>query len=305
MNLKTKTAYGLIFLMLILSVFVSGCLTGSSGNESNLSNTTDGEGVVAVATYYIPDLNEEKVSDAAVLDTLVKTIHQFDIIAVQGIEDPDEKAMETLMKAVNNGTDENKNPYYYRYNLSGPTGPDSEQYAFIYNRDVVYPASIPRTYTEPHGDTFENNPYMLVFRAHEGTGDILFVNVHISENNTAEEINELATLVDDVKKVYAGQTNITILGNFNADEPYYNNSSASSPLKSDEFYWAATDEDKSTADGKAYDKIVITQTVNSHFIGLKGVYNITEEYNLTIEQTKAVSSHYPVYAEFWRFAPKS
>lgn len=304
MGMKSKTFCGLILLILLASVFLSGCLTVPAKESSHTRNDA-GEGVVVVATYYIEDFNEKKVSDPEILETLVKTVHNFDVVAVQGIDDPNGTAMDKLVTALNNGTDENGKAYYYQYNLSTPIGPsgEQEQYAFIYNRNVVYPASIPRIYSEPHGDVFKWEPYMLVFRAHEGTGDILFINIHTDPNNTAEEIDELATAVEHVKNVYTGQLNMTVLGNIYADEPYYNNTTTDSPLKSDDFYWATTDRCLSTVDGKAYDKIIVTETLSHFLIGKKGVFNITKEYNLTPEQAEAISSHYPVFAEYWRYAP--
>ncbi|WP_316558691.1 hypothetical protein [Methanimicrococcus stummii] len=292
-------------MILLVSAF-SGCLN-QSGNESSDLKDDTGEGVVVVATYYIEDFNDAKVSDSETLSILVKTIRNFDIIAVQGIGDPNGTAMETLVKELNNGTDESGNAYFYQYNLSGQIGPsgDKEQYAFIYNRNLVYPASIPRVYSEPNGDVFKWEPYMLAFRAHNGTGDILFINTHVNENNAADEIDQLAALVDYVKTIYAGQMNMTVLGNLYADEPYYNNQSTDSPLKSDEYVWATTDRCRSTLDGKAYDKIIVTEEISHFLIGSKGVFNITKEYNLTQEQAEAVSSHYPVYAEYWRYAPRT
>lgn len=306
MGIKNKACYGLILLILLVSVSLSGCLTESSEKGTAYTKNDAGEGVVVVATYYIEDFSEKKAADPEILETLVKIVHNFDIVAVQGINDPNGTAMEKLVTALNNGTDETGKSYYYQYNLSAPIGPagDQEQYAFIYNRNVVYPASIPRIYSEPHGDVFKWEPYMLVFRAHQGTGDILFINIHTDPNNTADEIDELSKAVDHVKNVYTGQLNMTILGNINADDPYYNNTTTDSPLKSDAFYWSTTDKCLSTTDGKAYDKIIVTDTISHFLIGSKGVFNITKEYNLTQEQAEAVSTHYPVYAEYWRYAPK-
>lgn len=306
MSLKKKTIIGLILLVMFGAVILSGCLNNPTVNDSNIPDN-NGEGVISVATYYIEDFNEEKAANKEVMEILTKTLRNFDIIAVQGIDDPNGKAITSLINEINKGKDENGQPYNYQFNLSEPVGPanDKEQYAFIYNRSIVYPASIPRLCAEPTGDVFRWEPYMMSFKPYEGTGSVLFINIHTDANNTQKEIDELNTVIERTEVVYAGQLNMTILGNLNADEPYYNNQTTPSPLKTEDYVWATTDRCKSTLDGKAYDKIIVTEEIGHFLVGSKGVFNITKEYNLTQEQAEAVSSHYPVYAEYWRYAPRT
>lgn len=236
------------------------------------------------------------------MEILAKTIRNFGIIAVQGIDDPEGKAMRSLVDKINEGENEKGKPYNYQFNLSAPVGPadEKEQYAFIYNRDQVYPVSDPRICGKLLADKFKWEPYLLAFHPHEGTTSILFITIHTDAENTQAEIDTLYDVVTRAEVLYAGQHNITILGNFHADEPFYNNRTTPSPLKSTDFIWLTDDECKSTLDGKAYNKILATKEISGFLLGPGYVYNITEEYNLTQEQTEAVSSHYPVYTEYLR-----
>jgi len=48
-----------------------------------------------------------------------------------------------------------------------------------------------------------------------------------------------------------------------------------------------------------YDRIIITASAVSDFTDDAGVFRFDTGYGLTIDETTAVSDHYPVYAEFW------
>ncbi len=44
---------------------------------------------------------------------------------------------------------------------------------------------------------------------------------------------------------------------------------------------------------------MITKPANADYTGDSGVFRFNAAYNLTYENTIAVSDHYPVYASFW------
>ena len=48
-----------------------------------------------------------------------------------------------------------------------------------------------------------------------------------------------------------------------------------------------------------YDRIIITNSAVSDFTGDSGVFRYDIEYGLTVDETTAVSDHYPIYAVFW------
>ncbi|WP_318785053.1 hypothetical protein [Methanimicrococcus hacksteinii] len=295
----------IIFLFLIIlssCLFISGCLDdGESENGS-----VDDSQVIRGATFYIDDYGEAKASDEEVVLMLAEIIRNFHIIGLQGISDPDSKAMDILIKEINNGTDENGKAYNYQYNLSDSVGLNSdskEQYAYIYDRNVLYPSSIPRIYAD-NENAFNYDPYMIAFRSYAGQGDVLFIVLTIDENNTKQEIDALPQLIENVKIRYAGHENITIVGNLHSDRPYYDETS-DSPLRSDDFVWIITNDMVTSTKGNyTYDRIIATSNLKNFYAGKAGVFNFTEEYNLTQEETEAISTHYPVYVEYYSSRPR-
>lgn len=303
-----KKGMCLFFVITVLfSVFLfSGCI-GEPGPGNETGNSPENN-VIRGASFYIDNFTVEKAADENVVKTLADIIHRFDVIGLQGINDPDAEAMRILMEAVNNGTDANGTPYKYQYNLSEPVGrlPDSrEQYAFIYNRNVLYPSSTPRIYQDAAGaDIFNKDPYLVAFRAYEGQGQVLFVLLTTDENRTQEEIDALPQLIEDIKSRYIGHENITIVGNLHSDAPYYDKAAAS-PLKSDDFVWMIPDEMATTTDGRTYDRIIATANLKDFYAGKAGVFNFSAEYGLDQTQTEAISTHYPVYVEYWLYPPNN
>lgn len=289
-----------VILLLFSGLIVSGCI-----EEDEPKNEPKSNRVIRGATFYIDGFDEEKAADEEVIKSLAKIIRNFDVIGLQGIKDPDGKAMQILIEEMNNGTHENGTPYNYQFNLSemvGRTTCCEEQYAYIYDRDVLYPSSTPRMYSEPDGDVFNRNPYLIAFSAHEGQGQVLFVLLTTDKDNTKQEIDALPQLIENIKKEYAGHENITIVGNLYSDEPYYDKTS-DSPLKSEEYVWIITNDMPTTTDGYTYDRIIATSNLKGSYAGKAGVFNFSEEYGLNKAQTEAISKHYPVYVEYWTYPP--
>ena len=48
-----------------------------------------------------------------------------------------------------------------------------------------------------------------------------------------------------------------------------------------------------------YDRIIITDSAVSDFTGDSGVHRYDIDYGLSVDETVAVSDHYPVYADYW------
>ncbi|WP_316557756.1 hypothetical protein [Methanimicrococcus hongohii] len=295
-------------MVLFCGLSVSGCLNSGGTDDGTDKNNSEknNSAIITGASFYVDDLNVEKVSDEEVLDTLVKIIRNYEVITIQGVKDPNGEAMKTLVNAVNTGTDADGKAYNYQYNLSSPVGNagDEEQYTYIYNRNVLYPSSIPQLYNDSN-NAFEKDPYMIAFRAYEGQGQVLFVIFTASETNTKAEIDAIPEMIENIKKVYAGHETISVLGNFRADYPYYDKTSAS-PAKSSDLIWVIPDNAVTSTEGNyAYDRFVATSNLKNYYGGSSGVFNFSEAYGLNQTQTEAVSTHYPIYVEYYPYPATS
>ena len=68
-----------------------------------------------------------------------------------------------------------------------------------------------------------------------------------------------------------------------------------------EYYWLIDDSVDTTTKSTdyTYDRIIITDSAVSDLYGDLGVFRFDIEYGLTVDETTAVSDHYPIYAEYW------
>ena len=324
---RRNALFSLIIVALLLASLFSGCIdteipnantsnesTQPPSNQSNQSNSTPPEnnstpsvpgtsnmGPISISAFNIQIFGVSKAEKEDVMDVLAKTIRRYDIVGIQEIRDASGTSLPKLVELINEGTDENGNPLNYDYVVSDRLGRSSskEQYAYIYDKNSVYVASEPLVYPEPDGDSFEREPYMVTFRSNTGTFDAVLILIHTKPEDAKNEINELNAVIQYAKSIYTGQENYIIMGDFNADGSYFNESGPSD-LKSDEYIWLiGNDVVTTTKTANTYDRIVITKSLEPYFTNTSGVFNYSAEYGLNQTQTTAVSDHYPVYAEFW------
>ena len=68
-----------------------------------------------------------------------------------------------------------------------------------------------------------------------------------------------------------------------------------------DYYWCINNSVDTTTKSTncTYDRIIITNPAVSDLTGDTDVFGFDIAYNLTVDETIAVSDHYPVYTEFW------
>jgi endonuclease/exonuclease/phosphatase family metal-dependent hydrolase len=231
------------------------------------------------------------------MEVLAKIIRTYDIVAIQEIRDASEAALPSLVNTVNSGGAQ------YGYVVSERLGrtTSKEQYAYLYNTQTVQLTDTPHTYPEPAGtDPFHREPYIASFRVLSGNFDVTLLVIHTDPDEATEEINALSQVVSYAKSAYPGEQDFIMMGDLNADCSYFKESSASS-LSGSEYFWCinnSVDTTTKTTDC-TYDRIIIANAAASDFTGDAGVFRFDREYGLTVDETTAVSDHYPVYAEFW------
>ncbi len=107
-------------------------------------------------------------------------------------------------------------------------------------------------------------------------------------------------VVEDARSKYQGDSDIIVMGDLNTDCSYFNEN-GQSPLRSSDYNWVINNSVDTTTKSTdcTYDRIIITNPVKTDFTGDSGVFRFDAAYNLSYENTIAVSDHYPVYASFW------
>jgi len=176
--------------------------------------------------------------------------------------------------------------------LSNRTGRTSskEQYAFLYRADRVAWTGVNYTYDDVN-DVFEREPFVAGFRS--GSRDFLMVDIHTKPyDNTISEIAALGIVADDAQN-RTGEDDIIILGDFNADCAYTDETKLDVALPG--FFWIVNNSEDTTVGTSdcTYDRIIYEGEVG--YEGQHGVLHFDE--NMTRDAALNVSDHYPVWAE--------
>jgi len=256
-------------------------------NTTPLSHET-----LRIGAFNIQVFGVSKADKPEVMAVLADIIRTYDIMAIQEIRDKSQTALPELVELVNSDGSN------YEFVVSERLGRTSskEQYAYVYNRDAIMITSEALTYPEPEGtDPFHRQPYIASFKAVNGDYDAVLIVIHTDPDEATEEINALDEALEHAQNVYPDERDFIILGDFNADGSYFNEDSSSDL---DDYFWAIDDTHDTTTRSTdyTYDRMVLTDT--SDLYGQANVFRYDLEYQLTEEETVAVSDHYPVYAEF-------
>jgi exonuclease III len=262
--------------------------------EGNL--TSDNE-TLRIGAFNIQIFGKSKADKLEVMDVLAKIIHTYDVVAIQEIRDKDQTALPKLVNLTNT------NDYDYVYIVSERLGrtTSKEQYAYIYNNQTVKLNGTGWTYPEPNGtDPFHSEPYISSFKALNGNFDVTLIVIHTDPDEATEEINALDAVVKYAQNKYPDEQDFIVMGDLNADCAYFDEDSNCTICGGDYYLCINNSVDTTTsATNCTYDLIIITTPAITDFTGDSGVFRYDMEYGLAVNETIAVSDHYPVYAEFW------
>lgn len=219
---------------------------------------------ITIASFNSDNFNLAKSNNQHILNEIVKMIKNYDIIAMQGINDKDGIAINNLMSKLPS--------YNYKTNNG---------YIFIYKTDVII--SKPVLYSI--SNKFKNPPFLAKFVV--GDFSFVLIQVKVDELNAQNEIKELKDVVE-FSKTYYSDNDVFILGDLKADCIYYE---VNTELKNYDWLIKNNVDTTTTINDCAYDRIIATKQYNK-LINDTGVYLYEGVNN---ELVKAISSHYPVY----------
>ncbi|MDR0377484.1 MAG: endonuclease [Spirochaetaceae bacterium] len=192
-------------------------------------------------------------------------------------------------------------PEKYGYMLGPMEGRSSykERYWIIYDK-TIFTVLSEDTYFDPE-DKFERNPLVAHFQTGNGF-DFILVNVHVKPGDAKAEIESLSEVALYYQELW-GERDVFLLGDFNADGGYYDESLLLTMFPEDAYRIVITNEHDTTvaANTNTYDRFIITSEAVEDFTGNFGVIRFNELYDfdqLGIAPS-AVSDHYPIWAEFY------
>ncbi|MDA0525452.1 endonuclease/exonuclease/phosphatase family protein [Methanococcoides alaskense] len=247
---------------------------------------------LVIGAFNVQVFGVSKADKPDVMNVLADIVRTYDVVAIQEIRDKSQTALPELVDLVNSDGSR------YDFVVSERLGRTSskEQYAYIYNTQNAEVTGTPETYPEPEDtDPFHRQPYIAAISSTQGNYDAVLMVIHTDPDEATEEINALDDVLAYAQSVYPEEDDFVIMGDFNADGSYFDEDSTSDL---EDYFWAIDDTHDTTTRSTdyTYDRMVLTDT--SDLVGQANVFRYDLEYELTEEETVAVSDHYPVYAEF-------
>ncbi|XP_042604938.1 deoxyribonuclease gamma-like isoform X5 [Cyprinus carpio] len=253
-----------------------------------------------VASFNIQKLGKKKISDQSVMQTLIKIVSRYDIILILEVVDSSGIAVERFLKALN----EFYSTINYKMVISTRLGRGKykEQYMFLYRDKVVDVVDSYQYKDNQPGDedAFSTEPYAVRFRCRNTVlEDLVLIPVHIKPEDAEKELDELYDVFRSVREKWKTE-NIMILGEFNADGRYLSEAAKKrTRFWGNNFHWLIEDGVDTTASNYneyTYDQIVVYGDVmlNAVVPNSAKSFNFQKEYELTDEEARRVSDHYPV-----------
>ena len=220
-------------------------------------------------------------------------IRQFDVIALQHIQSKQHNIVPELLDKVNQGDRR------YDYCIGPRVGTDSnqQQFAFLFDTDRVE-TDRPQLYTvdDPQA-LMEFDPLVGWFRCKAVPSDKAFtftlVNVRLDPLSNGKELKLLPDLIRSVRQDGRSEDDIILLGNFG-----YSDSEMQSLRNAGMIF--ALEGIPTTVTGEAMlDNLVFPGRATDEFTGRTGVVDFLRQLNLSIDQAYQISTHMPIWAEFF------
>jgi len=255
-----------------------------------------GNSTISIAAFNIQIFGKTKRTKMDVMEVLVRIVREFDLVLVQELRDSSETTAPLFLEMINNESD-----HLYDFIRSERLGRSSskEAYAYYYNTETVTFVNGSDFVYNDTSDIFEREPYIASFTS--GTFDFTLVGIHTKPTDACNEIGNLTSVVTSIMNK-GNESDIIVMGDFNADGTYFDEDDTSS-FKDPQYTWIINNTwDTMTKTGWTYDRIVLgTQTCSYEYIQDSAqVFYFDEAYNLIDpEFVQDVSDHYPVYAEYW------
>ncbi len=248
---------------------------------------------IRIASFSVEAFNETKLKKAAVIETIARMIRQFDVIALQHIQSKQHNIVPELLDKVN----QSDRRYDYCIGPRVGTEPNQQQFAFLFDTDRIE-TDRPQLYTldDPQA-LMEFDPLVGWFRCKAVPSDKAFtftlVNVRLDPLSNGKELKLLPDLIRSVRQDGRSEDDIILLGNFG-----YSDSEMQSLRNAGVIF--ALEGIPTTVNGEAMlDNIVFPGRATDEFTGRTGVVDFLRQLNLSIDQAYQISTHMPIWAEFF------
>jgi len=248
---------------------------------------------IRLATANFGPLDQAKATKQHVVGRIVQAIRQFDLVALQGIQARDPGLVVQLLEQVNAGG------RHYDYAVAPQVGREiTQRYnAFVFDNDSIEIDRRTVAWIDNREGQFADPPLVAAFRARGPAPEEAFtftaINVQISPERTAEELEVLAKVYRAVRDDGRNEDDVLLMGTLGTDEEHLG------PLAVLPNVWPAISATPTTLRGtRAVDNILFDRRATSEFTHRSGVVDLVREFNLAPREGAELADHLPVWAEF-------
>lgn len=273
--------------------FLEGASRSGSGLDPELVSVRQRDTpTLRIASFNLGVFGTSKLQDSAAMEILVRTLRQFDVVAIQEIRSNDPSVPKQLLDWVDQGEG--------RYDLIispriGRTN-QQEQYAFLYDRSIVA-LDVDRSYvvTDPQ-DFLHREPFVVWGKTLGVDGAAAFtftlINIHTDPDEISRELPILSQVILAVGSDGRKEDDIILLGDFNADPRRLLREIDLPGIRC-----VVNGVPTNTRGTQEYDNLLLLPQTDE-YTGQGGVFDFYNQFNLTMEEALKVSDHLPVWAEF-------
>jgi endonuclease/exonuclease/phosphatase family metal-dependent hydrolase len=247
--------------------------------------------IVTIMSFNIQIFGGAKMAQPEVVSMLTGIVSRYDLAAIQEVRSSSPGPVLQFMDSL---------PEKYAYVLGPRAGRSSskEQFWIIYDALKFSILGI-AAYPDPL-DVFERDPLGVFFKTQD-CFDFILISNHIRPAGAADEIGALPAVISYFQELW-DETDILVVGDLNADGLYYDEALLPSVFPPSAYNVIITNDSDTTlaATSNAYDRFIISSSVFEDYTGNYGILRFDELYDFSrfgIEP-KAVSDHYPIWAEF-------
>jgi len=248
---------------------------------------------IRIASFNIQVFGEAKIAKHQVVDVLARVVRNFDIVAVQEVRAKSDSVIPQFVSAIN--ADGSRYQFVIGPRLGRTVS--KEQYTFIYDstRIEVDPTSVG---TSPNpGDRLHRPPLHARFRVRSNSPQSGFsfwlVDTHTDPDEVSAEVNALADVFLEMKRLRPDEDDVILLGDLNAGPPQFGR------LKQiPNVGWAVSGVTTNTRRSKTYDNLIFDARATTEYTGTWGVLDLQSTFGLSLDKALEVSDHNPVWAAF-------
>jgi len=247
---------------------------------------------IRVATFNVSPLCDAKLNKPNVAPRLVQTLQQFDIVALQDIQSPNQSVVVRLLELIN------ASGRHYDCVLPPSVGRDPvQQYmAFLFDRATVEVDRRTVYSVDDPSRQLRRKPLVASFRARGVAPADAFTFTLIGVHTSAEQVSVELDLLDDVFRAVrdngSNEDDVILLGDLGTNDRHLGQLGQVPHITCSVF------NIPTTVQARLVDNLLFDRRATVEFTGRCGVLDLMRQFNLSTREIMEISHHFPVWAEF-------